>query len=326
MTMKGENTSDLVITRIIDAHRELVWKAWTQPEHIMIWWGPKDFTTPVYSVDLRVGGESFSCMRSPDGKDYCGKGTYLEIVPFERLVLTDSFADESGNIVPASYYGMSGDFPLEMRITLLLEEHDGQTKLTLRHSGMPVGVEREGARQGWNESFDKLASYLDKEKSTISVESGENVPAFDFPSDREVVVTRFFDAPRERVFQASTDPDLIPLWWGPESYTTRVEKMDMRPGGEWRFVQRDNEGNEYVFKGVYREVVPPERESHTFEFEGMPGHVLIETSTFQEFNGKTRLTINELFQSREDRDGMFSTGMKQGATESMNRMEKLLKR
>lgn len=326
MTMTNQTSSDLVIERIINAPRELVWKAWTEPEHIMRWRGPKDFTTPVFRVDLRVGGESFGCMRSPDSKDYCGKGIYLEIVPFERLIMTDSFADKSGNIVPASYYGMSGDFPLEMRITLLLKEHDGQTKLTLRHSGIPAGEEREGARQGWNESLDKLDWYLEKEKSTMSAVSGENVPFFDFPSDREVVITRLFDAPREMVFQASTNPDLIPQWWGPESYMTRVEKMDMRPGGEWRFVQRDGAGNEYVFKGVYREVIPPEKESHTFEFEGMPGHILIETSTFEDLNGKTRLKITELFQSREDRDGMFSSGMKQGATESANRMEKLLKK
>lgn len=320
--MTTEGKTDLVITRMIDAPRELVWKAWTEPEQIKRWWGPKDFTTPVWKADLRLGGEIFNCMRSPDGKNYCSKGVFLGINPPERMVLTDSFADEKGNVVPASYYGMSKDFPLVMKITLLLEEQDGKTKLTLRHADIPPGEDSEGAKQGWNESFDKLDRHLEIEKASTF---GKSVPTFEFPSDREIVITRIFDAPRERIFQASTDPDLIPQWWGPESYTTRVEKMDVRPGGEWRFVQRDNEGNEYVFKGVYREVVPPEREAHTFEFESMPGHVIIETSTFEEFDGKTRLTINELFQSREDRDGMFNSGMKEGATESTRRMEKLLK-
>ena len=101
------------------------------------------------------------------------------------------------------YYGMSKDLPLEMLITVMFEEHDGKTKLTLRHVGMPSGADSEGAKQGWNESFDKLAEYLETEKSIIS---GKNVPKFEFPSDREIVITRIFDAPRELVFKASTDP------------------------------------------------------------------------------------------------------------------------
>ena len=319
---KGD-TRDLIITRLFDAPRELVWKAWTQHERIMHWWGPRGFTSPVFKIDLRVGGEVFSCMRSPDGKDYWGKGFYREIVPFERLVMTDSFADEKGNIVPASHYGMGEDFPLEMLITVMFEEHDGKTKLTLRHAGMPAGPDGEGAEQGWNESFDKLAEYLETEKSIIS---GKNVPKFEFASDREVVITRIFDAPRELVFKASTNPDLIPQWWGPKRFTTTVEKMEVKLGGVWRFIQRDQDGNKYAFNGVYREIVPPEREVHTFEFEGMPGHVILETSAFEEFEGKTKLTVTDLFQTVEDPDGMFNSGMKEGATESMDRLEELLKK
>jgi len=319
---KGD-TRELIITRLFDAPRKLVWKAWTEPERSMRWWGPKGFTSPVFKIDLRVGGESFSCMRSPDGKDICGKGFYREIVPFERLVVTDSFADEKGNIVPASHYGMSEDFPLEMLITVTFEEHDGKTKLTLKHAGMPTGPDSEGAQQGWNESFDKLAEYLETEKSIVS---GKNVPKFELPSDQEVVITRIFDAPRELVFKASTDPNLIPQWWGPKRYTTTVEKMDVKPGGVWRFIQHDQDGNKYAFNGVYREISPPEREVHTFEFEGMPGHVMLETSMFEEFEGKTKLTVTDLFQTVEDRDGMFNSGMKEGATESMDRLEELLKK
>jgi uncharacterized protein YndB with AHSA1/START domain len=319
--MNKGDTRDLIITRLFDAPPEFVWKAWTEPERVMRWWGPIGFTSPVSRIDLRVGGEYQSCMRSPDGKDYWSKGIFREIVAPERLVMTDSFADENGNTVPASYYGMSKDFPLELLITVTFEEHDGKTKLTLRHTGMPPGADSEGAQQGWNESFDKLAKYLETEKSIIS---GKNVPLFEFPSDREVVITRIFNAPRELVFKASTDPDLIPQWWGPKRFATTVEKMDLNPGGVWRFIQRDKDGNQYAFNGVYREIVPPEREVHTFEFEGMPGHVILETSMFKEFEGKTKLTVTDLFQSVEDRDGMFRSGMKEGATESMDRLEEIV--
>jgi uncharacterized protein YndB with AHSA1/START domain len=148
------------ITRVFDAPRELVWKAWTEPERFMQWWGPKGFTSPVCKIDLRVGGKYLSCMRSPEGKDYWSTGVYREIVEPERIVCTDSFADEEGNVVPATYYGMSPDFPLEMLVTVTFEEHEGKTKLTLQHVGIPAGENSDLAEAGWNESFDKLAENL----------------------------------------------------------------------------------------------------------------------------------------------------------------------
>ena len=153
----------LVIIRLFDAPRELVWKAWTEPETSMKWWGPKGFTCPVCRIDLRVGGAYFNCMRSPEGKDYWSTGVYREIVPPKRLVCTDSFADGQGNIVPATHYGMSADFPLEMLVTVTFEEQDGKTRLTLRHAGLPPGEDLDNCRVGWNESFDKLAEVLAKD-------------------------------------------------------------------------------------------------------------------------------------------------------------------
>jgi uncharacterized protein YndB with AHSA1/START domain len=150
----------LVITRVFDAPRELVFKAWSEPERAMRWWGPKGFTTPVCKIDFRVGGTFLNCMRAPDGKDYWSTGVYQKIVEPERIVCTDSFADAEGNVVPASHYGMVGEFPIEMLVTVTFEDQDGKTKMTLRHAGMPAGDNRDGANQGWNESFDKLAEYL----------------------------------------------------------------------------------------------------------------------------------------------------------------------
>ena len=150
----------LVITRIFDAPPELVWKTWTDPERLTRWWGPKDFTSPVCKNDLRVGGTYLYCMRSPDGKDYWSTGVYREVVPLKRIVATDSFADEQGKVVPATYYGMSADLPLELQITVTLQEHVGGTKLTLQHDGFPAGQDSELAEAGWSQSFDKLAEVL----------------------------------------------------------------------------------------------------------------------------------------------------------------------
>jgi uncharacterized protein YndB with AHSA1/START domain len=154
------NSEELVITRIIDAPRELVWKAWTEPERMKKWWGPKIFTSPVCKIDLRIGGKYLFCMRDKEGKDYWSTGVYKEIVAPERLVCSDSFSDENGNPVPASHYGFPGDFPFEMTVTVTFESQGSKTKMTLRHAGMPSGDMSKMAGLGWNESFDKLAESL----------------------------------------------------------------------------------------------------------------------------------------------------------------------
>ncbi|HEV8594110.1 MAG TPA: SRPBCC domain-containing protein [Thermoplasmata archaeon] len=159
---KGKaKTSELTIVRVFDAPRAAVWKAWTDPKVLKRWWGPKGFTAPFWELDLRVGGKFLYCMRAPDGKDYWGTGVYREIVPREKLVATDSFADKDGSVVPATYYGMKTEMPLEMLVTVTFEDLKGKTRLTLTHVGFPPGPDREGANQGWSESFDKLAEELE---------------------------------------------------------------------------------------------------------------------------------------------------------------------
>lgn len=165
MTQNNSTTTqstDLVIERIFNAPRELVYKAWTEPEHMMRWWGPEHFSSPACQIDLRVGGKYLWCMRSPDGHDFWSTGVYTEIVPNERIAYTDCFADEHGNVVPASHYGMGEDFPSENQVIVTFESlSPNQTKMTLRHIGMPsVDNMTEMARQGWNGSFDKLAISL----------------------------------------------------------------------------------------------------------------------------------------------------------------------
>jgi uncharacterized protein YndB with AHSA1/START domain len=146
------------------------------------------------------------------------------------------------------------------------------------------------------------------------------------PGRRQIVVTHNFDAPRDLVFAAYTDPEQIPLWWGPRVLTTVVDRMEVRPGGSWRFVQRDADGNVFAFHGVYHEITPPERLVYTFEYEGegAPHHVLLETVTFEDVDGRTRVNDTVLYQSVEDRDGMVKAGMEYGVRESRERLNELL--
>ncbi|HLJ33563.1 MAG TPA: SRPBCC family protein [Ktedonobacteraceae bacterium] len=149
------------------------------------------------------------------------------------------------------------------------------------------------------------------------------------PGKQEVVITREFDAPRELVFKAFTDPQLIPQWWGPRYLTTEVDRLDLRPGGQWRFLNRDSQGNEYAFHGVYHEILAPERVIDTFEFEGLPekGHVVLETIRFETLPGdRTRLVSQAVFQSVADRDGMLQSGMESGLTDSYDRLTELLQK
>jgi uncharacterized protein YndB with AHSA1/START domain len=142
---------------------------------------------------------------------------------------------------------------------------------------------------------------------------------------REIVMERIFDAPRELVWKLWTDPALIPRWWGPANLTTVVDRMEVKPGGVWRFLQRDGSGNEYAFHGEYREIVPPERIVATFNFEPIgPGHELVEVVTLEDHGGKTRLTSRAIYRSIEDLEGMLRSGMEEGATETMNRFAELL--
>jgi uncharacterized protein YndB with AHSA1/START domain len=153
--------NQLTIKRTFNAPRALVWRAWTEPELYKQWWGPSHFTCPIAQIDLRVGGQYLSCMRSPDGQDFWSTGFYREIAPYDRLVYTDSFADEHGNIVPASHYGMP-DMPLEMLVTITLAEQGDKTVMTLVHSGLPADDHAVNAKEGWSQSFDKLAATVEQ--------------------------------------------------------------------------------------------------------------------------------------------------------------------
>jgi len=146
------------------------------------------------------------------------------------------------------------------------------------------------------------------------------------PTDREIRTERVFDAPRDRVFEAYTDPKLIPEWWGPRDTTTIVDRMDVRAGGGWRFVMRNTDGSETAFRGTYREVEPPERIVQTFEWEGMPGHGSVETATFEDLGERTKVTTVSLFHTTEERDGMLGSGMERGMNETYARLDELLAR
>jgi uncharacterized protein YndB with AHSA1/START domain len=141
-----------------------------------------------------------------------------------------------------------------------------------------------------------------------------------------ITITREFDAPRDLVFRAHVDPDLLVQWLGPRDLTTTIDRYDARDGGTWRYVQKDADGNEYGFHGVFHGTPSPEAIVQTFEFEGVPGHVMLDTTTLEQRDGRTLMRSVSSFQSVEDRDGMVASGMERGVRDSGDRLEELLAR
>ena len=144
------------------------------------------------------------------------------------------------------------------------------------------------------------------------------------PSDREIRIERVFAAPRERVWRAMTDPALVVQWWGRGNKLV-LEKFEPVRGGHWRFVEHTPDGQQHGFEGRFREVTPPERVVQTFEWDGMPGHVALETMTLEDLgDGRTRIRVVSLFHTGEDRDGMVQSGMETGLNQSYEALDRVL--
>lgn len=144
------------------------------------------------------------------------------------------------------------------------------------------------------------------------------------PGKQELFITREFEAPREVVFRAFTDPEIYAQWIGPRGFTTTMDVFEPVNGGRWRWIQTDPDGNAFAFRGVYHEVVAPERIVGTFEFEGWPrsGHVVLEVSGFEDLpGGRSRVTTQSIYRSVEDRDRMVNEGMESGTREGYERLD-----
>jgi uncharacterized protein YndB with AHSA1/START domain len=271
---------ELTLTRVLDAPRELVFRLWTDPKHLAQWWGPMGFTNPECEMDARPGGALRIVMRAPDGTDYPMIGTYHEVTPPERLVFSFSAVDGQG------------DRLIDGLTTVTFAERGGKTELIVQTRAValvPPAIRMlEGMDAGWRQTLDRLDEEAGDEWRRATGQ----------PVHRPVVITRTFDAPRERVFAAWTDPAQAARWMGPHGFTTISCEMDVRPGGQWRRSMRSPAGTEFCKSGVYREVVAPERLVITYADEdaaGNTGPETVVTVTFAEVGGKTELTLHHAF-------------------------------
>lgn len=307
------------ISRTFDAPRDMVWKAFTEAKRLMHWWGPKGSTWVSGKLDLRPGGMFHYTMRSPDGHEMWGKFVYRDIDAPARLVFVNSFANAAGEIIRAPF---NAQWPLEVLNTVTFTEISGRTIVTVR--GGPVNAtaeERETFRnayplmnQGFSGTFDQLSSYLVTQLHRLVVTTR---------GDREIVMTRVFDAPRHLVFEAWTKPEHVRHWYGRHGWNLDVCEIDLQVGGRWRYVMRGPGGRTMGLGGVYQEIAPPERLVSTEAFDDYPGEATY-TLTLSERVGQTTLTITSVASSGEIRDGIIKSGMEEGAAETMDRLAGLL--
>ena len=163
LSVKDQSKKELSVTRLLNAPIDLVWKTWTEAEHILRWWGPKDYTSPTCKIDLRVGGKYLFCMRAPayqGGQDFYSTGVFQKIVPQERLEFTQCLSDPQGNVLDPVQVGMPPDFPKETFMVVVFKAVGAKTELTITGSDWREGQMFEMAVMGWNQSLDKMEQAL----------------------------------------------------------------------------------------------------------------------------------------------------------------------
>ena len=305
-----DKQEELVMTRVFDAPRERVFDILTKPEHLQKWWGPKGVSHPIVELDGRVGGQFFLGQRGGDGAMHYEVGVVREITPPSRFVFAFHFADEKRRRVPLSWAGVPDGWEGEIVHEVTLAAEGTRTRVTIRLTGFPSSKWGEMAKYGLAESFDRL-EYAVVDDMTVAA-----------PGEREIVITRTFNAPRAVVYEALTKAEHIKNWWGPRQYGAVSAVADFRAGGRYRYAQ-SGPGGEVAFSGEIRES-SPERIVYTEEFEAMPGHGVVSTVTLDERGGKTFLTLRSVYQSKEDRDAVIASGMEWGARLSYLQLDEVI--
>lgn len=282
----------LSTTRVFDAPRELVFRAWTDHEQFAKWFPPQGFTAEC-ELDVRPGGSLRVDMKGADpalgpdfyGKVFPGKGVYREVVKNERLAFTFEASGEEG------------DPPMRMLMTVIFEDQGRKTKLSVHQTAETVAdyeaLVKIGASEGLRQSLDKLAALL----------AGPSSDTLVSVKDRTLSLTRTFDAPRDLVWKAFTDPAHVVKWMFANDWESPFAETDLRPGGDFRIGMRpaDHSQEGFVFSGKYREVVRPER----IVQEIGDGRVM--KTTFEDVGGKTRLTLSvEMAMSEEQERAGYS--------------------
>lgn len=299
MTNNADTSNrEIMLTRLLDAPRELVWKVWTEPEHLARWWGPNGFTITSYEQQLKVGGMWRFMMHGPDGKDYPNRITFLEVVKPERLVYKHT-DDEIGSI--------------RFEVIVTFEKEGKKTRLTMKTIfESPAVLEKVVREYGAIEGGQQTISRLEQHLSSLI-----NTPE----QDRTIISQRTVQAPRELIWKAWTEPEYLAQWWGPNGFTNTFHLFELKPGGVWEFVMHGPDGVDYKNKSMFLALEAPSR---IILDHISPPRFLINV-TFEDRNGDTHIVFRQLFETAEEcaRIRVFAGPANE---ENFDRLEKVLER
>jgi uncharacterized protein YndB with AHSA1/START domain len=293
---------EITVTRTFDAPVALVYACFTDAERFAKWWGPAGCQNIIHAFEPKPGGDLSLTMSGP-GFSHTMGGQFVELDPPRRLVFR-SMAFEAPD----------GGWGIVNRITLTFEERDGATVLTShtlveKAAGELVLGALGGLKTGWGQSLERLGDLVGG-GGKLDVEVG----------DRRLVLTRAFDAPRERLWEALTDPGQFERWWCAGG--GKVEEMDLRPGGKWSLRQTTPDGGSHLFWGEYKEIDPPSRLAMTQGFDQYPAIDVVHVLT--EEWGRTVLTRTMTFPDNTYRDGMIQSGVERGTAQSYDTLAEVL--
>jgi len=303
----NEDARTLVTTRVFDAPRDLVFEAWTHPNHLSHWWGPNGFSITTHGFDFRPGGSWRLVMHGPDGRDFQNHITFDEIVAPERI---------------AFHHNAEGSEQVHHWTFVTFEDVGGKTKLTMRLLFSSVEekervVREYGAAEGLKQTVGRLADYVSDWGKSGGLE-------------KHVTLTRLFQAPRALVFEAFTNAKHLAEWWGPKGFTNPVCEIDPRPGGAI-LIHMTMEGTEFShpMTGTVHEVVPNERLVFTAVARDANNQVLLEshtTVTFRDEGAATRLTVEARAKGKQPIARMMLAGMQEGWSQSLEKLDALVVR
>lgn len=293
------SSREITLTRMYDGPREEVFALWTEAEHLARWWGPDGFTAPTVESDPRPGGALLIVMAGPDGFQETMQATYRDVVPPERLVVDSVVA------------GADGARFIESSHTVTFAEVGGKTEVTVRARASvfrPEGLAAlEGMLAGWTQSLQCLDDAL----------TGA--------ADRQMVYSRVYPAPPERVFPLWIAQEHLERWWGPDGFSITVDEFDPRPGGRWVFTMHGPDGSDYPNTIVFEEITPPHR---LVFLHGEPGDAIAPfrfVVTFDEMAGSTALSMRQVFESPEARELVGAQfGAVEGAHQTLERLAVLV--
>jgi uncharacterized protein YndB with AHSA1/START domain len=301
---------EFVIARRFAAPRALVWKCWMEPSHLARWFGPKNFTCPVCEVDSKSGGKFRIVMRGKDGTDYPITGTFLDIVPLERIVKeedTSEHSEEWHDLVDPDRKGQ-GRRKIPLLTTVTFAGDGGSTLVTVRTEFPSVRIRdnfvKAGMDEGWSSSLEKLEDLLDAVKQ----------------SDHTITITRLFAAPVARVFSCFGDAADISRWWGPNGFTTTTYEKDFRVGGHWHYTMHGPDGTDYPNFVRYTDIVPNRRIAYDHGAQPNEPEMFKADIRFEEEAGKTRVTLQLTIADPAQRDKMIAFGAVEGGWQTLSRL------